>query len=409
MNLFTAAYLARLEVWGLAAACLQGALVMLSWFGWERATRHATAATRHRLACLHFAALVLSPMLIVAVLHWTVSRMGVAPPHGSPADELPRQLAGYRMFLALALPLAALWMAGVAAMWLRLARDAWQLRRLRRHPAPAGLLRTVHRLAVERMGMAVPAVRLAEIDSPQVVGLWRPAIIVPVGLLRLSPAEQEALLLHELAHAQRHDFRWNLLQRIALAAFWFHPAAWLLYRRVMREREMRCDALAVRHGASALELARGLVRLAEGRMPSALAMAITGGDFVARVHRLLAVDAMPATSPMGARPLAFALSALCLLALAGGRLGRVDTSMADLYHASTFGPIVSVLASDPAGSFALRIRHGQVLAATIGQQPLSRDRIRQQGDRVTLLDAASQPILALIVTPQDRIEWEARP
>ena len=245
MNLFTAAYLARLEVWGLAAACLQGALVMLSWFGWERATRHATAEIRHRLACLHFAALVLSPMLIVAVLHWTVSRMGVAPPHGSPADELPRQLAGYRMFLALALPLAALWMAGVAAMWLRLARDAWQLRRLRRHPAPAGLLRTVHRLAVERMGMAVPAVRLAEIDSPQVVGLWRPAIVVPAGLLRLSPAEQEALLLHELAHAQRHDFRWNLLQRIALAAFWFHPAAWLLYRRVMREREMRCDALRV--------------------------------------------------------------------------------------------------------------------------------------------------------------------
>ena len=107
--------------------------------------------------------------------------------------------------------------------------------------------------------------------------------------------------------------------------------------------------------------------------------------------------------------MAFALSALCLLALAGGRLGRIDGSMADLYHASVFGPIVSVHASDPAGSFALRIRHGEVLAATVGRQPLSRDRIRQQGDRVTLLDAASQPILALTVTPQDRIEWEARP
>ena len=78
MNLFTAAYLARLEVWGLAAACLQGTLVMFSWIGWERATRHAAAATRHRLACLHFAALALSPALIVAVLHWTVSRTGIA-------------------------------------------------------------------------------------------------------------------------------------------------------------------------------------------------------------------------------------------------------------------------------------------------------------------------------------------
>ena len=409
MNLFTAAYLARLEVWGLAAACLQGTLVMFSWIGWERATRHAAAATRHRLACLHFAALALSPALIVAVLHWTVSRTGIAPPHGSPTDDLPRQLAGYRMFLALALPLAAAWIAGAAAMLRRLAREARQLGRLPRRPAPAGLLRTVHRLAVERMGMAVPVVRLAQIDSPQVAGLWRPALIVPAGLMRLPPAEREALLLHELAHVRRHDFRWNLLQRIALAAFWFHPAAWLLYRQVTREREMRCDALAVRHGASPLGLARGLLRLAERRAPSTLAMAITGGDFAARVHRLLGADAVPTASPAGARPVAFALSALCLLALAGGRLGRIDGSMADLYHASVFGPIVSVHASDPAGSFALRIRHGEVLAATVGRQPLSRDRIRQQGDRVTLLDAASQPILALTVTPQDRIEWEARP
>lgn len=410
MNFFTVAYLARLEVWGLAAACLQGALVMLSWFGWERATRRSSPTARHRLACIHLAALAVLPAITVMVLHWTVSRMGIAPPHGSPVAELARQMAGYRSFLALALPLAGLWVMGGLAMLLRLVREARQLARLHCRRAPAGLRRTVHRLASGHMGMAMPDVKLAQVTSPQVVGLWRAVVLVPETLVHLPQAECDALLLHELAHVKQSDFRWNLLQRIALAALWFHPAAWMLYRRVMREREMRCDALALRHGASPLALARGLIRLAEHRAPAALAMAVTGdGDFVARIHHLLGVDTTPGTPAAGARPMALALSALCLLALAGGRLGQTDTSMADLYHASTFGPTVSVLAHDDAGSFALQIRRGQVLAATVGQQPLARDRIRQRGDRVTLLDAAQQPILALTVTPQDRIEWDGRP
>ncbi|MGA0585717.1 M56 family metallopeptidase [Dyella sp. KRB-257] len=397
-------------MWGLVAAGMQGALVMSSWLGWERAARCVGPVVRHRLACLHFAALALSPVLTVAVLHWTVSGMGVAPPQASPIEELPRQMAGYRALLAFALPLAGLWILGVAVMSLRLAWDALYLTRLHRHPAPASLLQIVRTLAIERMGVAVPQVRMADVASPLVAGAWRPLLVVPTGLMHLPRAEHEALLLHELAHVQRHDCRWNLLQRIVLAGFWFHPAAWMLYRRLMREREMRCDALAVRHGASPLKLARGLVRLAEHRAPSALAMAAAGGgDFVARIHRLLGVDAAPTTSTAGARLAALTLSTLCLLALAAGRLGRVDTAMADLYHASSFGPTVWVRAHDPAGRFALRIKRGQVLAATVEELPLSRDRIRQQGSRVTLLDAARQPILALTVTPQDHIEWDARP
>ena len=410
MNLFTAAYLARLELWGLMAAVVQGVLVMSSWLGWERATRHATAAMRYRLVCLHFAALALSPAVTMAIVHWAVSGAGIAPPQASLLEELPRQMDGYRALLTLALPLAGLWFLGAAAMSLQLARDAWRLARLTLHTAPASLQQRVRTLAVERMGVAVPAVELAAVASPLVAGARRPRLVVPIRWMRLSPAEQEALLLHELAHVRRHDYRWNLLQRLTLVVLWFHPVAWLLYRRLTHERELRCDALAVSHGAAPLKLAHALLRLAEHRAPPALAMAAAGdGDFVTRIHRLLGVDAAPTRAPVGARAAAFSLSALCLLGLAGGRLGRIDGSMADLYHASAFGPTVSVLARDPAGTFALRIKRGQVLAATVGEQPLSRDRIRQHGSRVTLLDATRQPMLALTVTPQDRIEWEARP
>ncbi|MGN6740586.1 M56 family metallopeptidase [Dyella sp.] len=410
MNLFTAAYLARLELWGLMAAVVQGMLVMSSWLGWERATQHATAAMRHRLVCLHFAALALSPAVTMVIVHRAVSGAGIAPPQASLLEELPRQMDGYRSLLALALPLAGLWFLGAAVMSLQLARDAWRLARLTLHPAPASLRQRVRTLAVERMDMAVPPVELAAVASPLVAGARRPRLVVPIRWMRLLPAEQEALLLHELAHVQRHDYRWNLLQRLTLVALWFHPVAWLLYRRLTHERELRCDALAVSHGAAPLKLAHALLRLAEHRAPPALAMAAAGdGDFVTRIHRLLGVDAAPTRAPVGARAAAFALSALCLLGLAGGRLGRIDGSMADLYHASAFGPTVSVLARDPAGTFALRIKRGKVLAATVGEQPLSHDRIRQHGSRVTLLDATRKPMLALTVTPQDRIEWEARP
>ena len=54
MTAFTLAYLARLELWGLAAAAIQGGLVMLSWRGWDRALASAGPVARHRLAAAHF-------------------------------------------------------------------------------------------------------------------------------------------------------------------------------------------------------------------------------------------------------------------------------------------------------------------------------------------------------------------
>lgn len=406
MSFFTLAYLARLEVWGVLVTLLQGGLVVASWHMWARAAQHAAAIVRYRMACLHFAALALLPMLTVAILQWTVAGAGIAPPHGSPVAELPVLMAGYRAALRLALPLAVLWLVGSLAMTLWLARDARRLARLPCEPAPMALVETVQQLARDAI---IPDVQVADIATPQVIGAWRPVLRLPRDLeLRLPAAERDAALRHELAHVWRRDFGWNLLQRFMLALLWFQPAAWMLYRQLSREREVCCDALAVRHGASATSLARALVHLAENRTGPALGMGIaTQGELAARVHHLLGLT-RPKASSTRVRLGAVAASALCLIALGAGRLGHLDPSLADLYHASDFGPTVSIDAHDAAGAFALRIRRGRVIGATVGQQPLPRERIRQQGDHVTLLDATEQPILALTVTPQDRIEWTAR-
>jgi beta-lactamase regulating signal transducer with metallopeptidase domain len=396
-------------MWGLAIAAVQGSLVVFSWLAWERLTANATAASRYRLACIHFTALAILPTLTVAILYWTISGMGVPVTHGSPVAELPLLMASYRRAFWFCLPLVVLWLAGAFLMLLRFALDARRIARLHRAPAPDALVEVVRGLARERIGVTIPDVQLADVATPQIVGWWRPVLLAPRDLAHsLSSTQCEAVLLHELAHVRRGDFGWNLLLRVELALLWFHPAAWALYGHVSREREACCDALAVRHGASATSLAQALVRLAENRVQPGFGMAISSeGELTSRIHRLLGLR-RPGSMPAGLRMTAMTLSVLCLAALWAGRLGRVDPAMADVYNASAFGPTISVDAHDGAGSFALQIKHGHVIGALVGKQPLPQDRILQKDDRVILMGAMQRPIVALTVTPQGRIEWKAR-
>jgi BlaR1 peptidase M56 len=234
-------------------------------------------------------------------------------------------------------------------------------------------------------------------------------LLAPRGLSADLPrAERDAVLLHELAHVRRSDFAWNLVQRLVLAVLWFHPAAWAIYARLAREREASCDALAVRHGAAPSDLARALVRLAAGRTSPRLAMGLSSpGELTARVERLLGVE-RPTAPANGRRALAAAASAACLLALGAGRLGVADPVMGELYTASAFGPTISIAAQDPAGAFALRVRQGRVVAASIDARPLPADGIRQDGAHVILVGHRREPLLALTVTPQGRISWQPR-
>src|SRR5207244_9004560 len=96
---------------------------------------------------------------------------------------------------------------------------------------------------------------LAEV--PSVVGLWRPVILMPLGVLASLPAEQvEAILLHELAHIRRWDYLVNLAQTAVEGLLFYHPAVWWVSAAVRAERENCCDDVVVemacdRHGYAA--------------------------------------------------------------------------------------------------------------------------------------------------------------
>ena len=412
MSGFTLAYLARLEGWGVLAIAAQGLLLLLSWRAWRRAAPGPLA--RHRLACAHLAALVGLPVLTLAVVQATLVAAAQAPPHAPLVAVQPTASDGVRVALALAA--ATVWGLGVLAMLLRLAREARALARVRHAstPAPASVRAALRRTLRRGLVEAAPPLRAAAVASPQVAGWRRPWLLVPHRLAdTLEPDELEAVLLHELAHVRRGDLRWNLLQRVVLSLLWFHPAAWRLQAGVARERERCCDALAVRHGASPAALARALVKLAEATMqaraPSAprLALAVSGGDgLLERVGALVGHEAPCGTTPRRRQVvLALMASAACVLALAAGRAASVDPSLGDFYMASAFGPTLAIEAHDAAGPFALRVRQGRVLSASVQDQPVG---VRQEGSRVTLTDAAQAPLLVLTVTPQGRVQWQAR-
>ena len=77
-----------------------------------------------------------------------------------------------------------------------------------------------------------------DIDSPFLLGLFRPRIYVPSGL-------EEGLLPHILAHEQAHirrrDYIWKPLGFMLLCVYWFNPLLWVGYILLCRDIERACD------------------------------------------------------------------------------------------------------------------------------------------------------------------------
>lgn len=89
-----------------------------------------------------------------------------------------------------------------------------------------------------------------EVDSPQVIGLWRPTILLPLEE-RLGDDELDMALMHELAHVRRGDLVLGWIPAMARTLFFFHPLVHFAVREYALCREAACDALVVSHGRQA--------------------------------------------------------------------------------------------------------------------------------------------------------------
>lgn len=177
--------------------------------------------------------------------------------------------------------------AGVLLMMMRLLlglRGGQDLRRISTAIEDAEFLAMV-RAQVEKLGLrSVPPVSFCDrISIPVVIGVFRPVILLPACLVSgLTSDQLWALVTHELAHIRRYDLHVNLLQRAIEAVLFFHPAVWIVSRRVSSERENATDDEVVAAGCPATRYADALVRMAE------LSLSIRGANTVAQLTSLAA-------------------------------------------------------------------------------------------------------------------------
>jgi beta-lactamase regulating signal transducer with metallopeptidase domain len=79
--------------------------------------------------------------------------------------------------------------------------------------------------------------------GPAVIGLLRPALVIPAEIVRNKSSTQLRLLLaHEIIHLRRGDPFVAMLQLISQAIWWFNPLVWWMNRQIIRTREICCDA-----------------------------------------------------------------------------------------------------------------------------------------------------------------------
>ena len=92
-----------------------------------------------------------------------------------------------------------------------------------------------------------PGVRICDdIDTPFLLGLFRPVIYLPSSL---PEDEREFVLAHEKAHRRHGDCAWKLLGYLIPCVYWFDPLAWLGYVLFCRDLELACDERVVKQFA----------------------------------------------------------------------------------------------------------------------------------------------------------------
>ena len=285
------------------AIAVSGLLLMMGCFIGTFVSMSARSSTMDLVAGQSFLTnqTVLEPIAIPTVTERTITS-------STAGDINPLPIIGW------------IWITGICVMSSRLLRQWLLARRLRvvdvSKPDTEILtmfqtLKTQISIA-DRVGLLISRA----IDSPMVVGWFRPVVLVPAAAVTSLTTEQlESILVHELAHISRRDHLSNFIQAIIEVALFFHPVTWWLSAQIRVERENCCDDAALMITGSPRSLAEALLVLETLRLrplPEAPLLAATGGSLMHRVSRLFENTHRRPTST-GWK----ALSAGTILAIAG--------------------------------------------------------------------------------------------
>lgn len=129
------------------------------------------------------------------------------------------------------------------------------------------LLEEYNNLKAElKIKMEIPLCKSRQINSPSLLGLIRPKLLLPMGIEQTFNIEQvNHIFLHELIHFKRKDIWINCLSQVLLICHWFNPLIWYAFYRMREDQEISCDALVTSriNPELAQNYAYTLVKLAE--------------------------------------------------------------------------------------------------------------------------------------------------
>ena len=106
-----------------------------------------------------------------------------------------------------------------------------------------------------------------EISQPACFGLRHPIVLLPEGFFAMDPQAQRTVACHELLHVARRDWPWIVVEEVARAVLWFHPAVWWLVERIQESREQLVDRLVIARIPSKRAYMSALLAFAGGVVP----------------------------------------------------------------------------------------------------------------------------------------------
>jgi len=305
--------------------------------------RRRSATLRYSVACLGLAVMLAAPIISVVRTLTTADR--VAPDVVSARARVVEPVVVSTSVTAAsgASPIVPgawlsgvffVWLAGVSVLTIRLCRSWQRARYLRRaaHTFIGGAWHDRLRELSERLGVR-PGWKFAEsmlIDVPGVIGVLHPVIVVPSGALaRLSAAQLEAILAHELAHVRRADYLVNACQCVAEVLLFFHPLVWWLSNRIRIEREFCCDDVVIAAEIDRVDYASALASLEFDRSRAVAALGAGDGDLLTRIRRVLGPD-LDLQPQFAGGAVMSAITAAVLLVMSTQLLGTSDPTSVPL-------------------------------------------------------------------------------
>ena len=181
----------------------------------------------------------------------------------------------------------SIWALGVAILLGRLTLGLWRvssaLRKAKPVTEPSWIWQLDRARARVRCNRTVRLLVSSEIEIPATVGVFRPAIVLPLRANTWLDDRRCAVLLHELIHIKRLDWPARMIARITRAAYWFNPLAWWAVRRLDLEQELACDEEVLSLGTGASDYACHLLGIARHALPTP-APAIPALGMARRTH-----------------------------------------------------------------------------------------------------------------------------